>query len=155
MTDQELDAKFAALRGKIESMTLVTECSFCGRSDAEAHIFIALPTGQLICDDCIELLGDILALERAQRVAAAYSHPSDQQPDKCRMDHFVLIMRHVEMMIGEIRTACIHRSKVGIAFDEAEEDERFTRSIRAFFALYGQDGWPVVYDDNEEYPIDL
>ncbi len=39
-------------------------CSFCGKGQAQVRRLIAGPLGVFICDECVALCNDILAMER-------------------------------------------------------------------------------------------
>lgn len=50
-------------------MTPSRRCSFCGRSEEEVHKLISGPNGVYICDECIEICGDIINEDEGRRDA--------------------------------------------------------------------------------------
>lgn len=50
---------------------LKVRCSFCGKSEEQVRKLIAGPNGVFICDDCVEICGEIIEEELAEEYAQA------------------------------------------------------------------------------------
>ncbi|HEX8728496.1 MAG TPA: ClpX C4-type zinc finger protein [Ktedonobacterales bacterium] len=54
-------------------------CSFCGKANTQVRRLIAGPNGVFICDECVALCNEILAMERH-----APTPPPDDAPSGSR-----------------------------------------------------------------------